>query len=67
MAQSMSEKKRSVAARAICGRQPIAPNPLDIVPENIPFDVPYGPPISLERAQAAIKAWRQRPRNAIGK
>jgi len=24
--------------------------------EKIPFDVPYGPPISLERAQAAINA-----------
>jgi glc operon protein GlcG len=32
------------------------PNPLDIVPDRIPFDVPYGPPISLERAQAAINA-----------
>ena len=31
-------------------------NPLDAVPENMPFDVPYGPPISLERAQAAIAA-----------
>ena len=31
-------------------------NPLDIVPETIPFDVPYGAPISLERAQAAITA-----------
>jgi uncharacterized protein GlcG (DUF336 family) len=26
------------------------------VPEKMPFDVPYGPPISLERAQAAINA-----------
>ncbi len=33
-----------------------APNPLDIVPEKIPFDVPYGTPISLERAQAVINA-----------
>ena len=32
------------------------PNPLDLVPEKIPFDVPYGTPISLERAQAAINA-----------
>jgi glc operon protein GlcG len=32
------------------------PNPLDLVPDKIPFDVPYGPPISLERAQAAIHA-----------
>lgn len=29
-------------------------NPLDIVPEKMPFDVPYGTPISLERADAAI-------------
>jgi len=52
----MSEKKRAVGAGPISGRQPVAPNPLDIVPEKIPFDVPYGPPISLERAQAAINA-----------
>ena len=52
----MSEKKRKVAADAIRGRLPIVPNPLDIVPAAIPFDVPYGPPISLERAQAAINA-----------
>jgi glc operon protein GlcG len=32
------------------------PNPLDAVPDEIPFDVPYGRPISLERAQAAIYA-----------
>jgi uncharacterized protein GlcG (DUF336 family) len=31
-------------------------NPLDFVPEKIPFDTPYGPPISLERAQTAIGA-----------
>jgi glc operon protein GlcG len=35
---------------------PPANNPLDAVPEDMPFDVPYGPPISLERAQAAIAA-----------
>jgi glc operon protein GlcG len=34
--------------------QPAAANPLDIVPRDMPFDVPYGTPISLERAQAAI-------------
>jgi glc operon protein GlcG len=33
-----------------------APNPLDAVPDKIPFDIPYGPPISLKRAQAAINA-----------
>jgi glc operon protein GlcG len=31
-------------------------NPLDVVPDEMPFDVPYGPPISLARAQAAIHA-----------
>jgi glc operon protein GlcG len=31
-------------------------NPLDVVPEKMPFDVPYGTPISLERAEAAIAA-----------
>ena len=31
-------------------------NPIDVVPDKIPFDIPYGPPISLERAQAAIYA-----------
>lgn len=32
------------------------PNSLDLVPDEIPFDVSYGPPISLERAQRAINA-----------
>jgi glc operon protein GlcG len=31
-------------------------NPLDFVPDEIPFDTSYGPPISLGRAQAAINA-----------
>ena len=37
---------------------PAAPagNPLDTVPDKMPFDVPYGAPISLERATAAINA-----------
>jgi glc operon protein GlcG len=33
-----------------------ASNPLDVVPEEIPFDVPYGLPISLARAQEVIDA-----------
>ncbi len=33
-----------------------ASNPLDAVPDEIPFDVPYGPAISLVRAQAVIDA-----------
>jgi len=31
-------------------------NPLDVVPDKMPFDVPYGPPITLERATVAINA-----------
>ncbi len=31
-------------------------NPLDAVPDSMPFDVPYGAPISLERAEGAIAA-----------
>lgn len=30
------------------------PNPLDTVPDKMPFDVPYGAPILLERAENAI-------------
>jgi glc operon protein GlcG len=33
-----------------------APNPLDAIPDKIPFDLPYGRPISLDRAQAVIQA-----------
>jgi glc operon protein GlcG len=32
------------------------PSPLDNVPDKMPNDIPYGAPISLERAQAAINA-----------
>jgi hypothetical protein len=32
------------------------PNPLDVVPDKMPFDIPYGAPIPLERAQAVIAA-----------
>ncbi len=33
-----------------------APNPLDVVPAQMPFNTPYGAPISLQRAQSAINA-----------
>jgi glc operon protein GlcG len=35
---------------------PLTSNPLDVIPDEIPFDVPYGRPISLEQAQAVIQA-----------
>jgi glc operon protein GlcG len=31
-------------------------NPLDLIPDEMPFDVPYGAPISLGLAQAVIDA-----------
>jgi len=53
------------AAFAICiaglalgasAQQPQQPNPRDAVPDKMPNDIPYGTPITLERAQAAINA-----------
>ena len=43
----------TVASQA---QQAPAANPLDTVPDKMPFDIPYGAPISLERATAAIAA-----------
>ena len=31
-------------------------NPLDVVPDKMPFNTPYGTPISLEKAQTAVQA-----------
>lgn len=33
-----------------------AANPLDVIPDKMPFDVPYGTPIGLERAQSVVAA-----------
>jgi glc operon protein GlcG len=44
----------NVAETAI--EAPVTSNPLDVIPDEIPFDVPYGRPISLYRAQAVIHA-----------
>jgi glc operon protein GlcG len=43
------------AASAMAQSTP-APNPLDTIPDKMPFDVPYGTPITLDRAEAAIAA-----------
>src|SRR6202034_3987659 len=52
----MSNEKTGSAAGASRAPQPTETNPLDFVPDKIPFDTPYGPPISLDRAQAVIHA-----------
>lgn len=46
----------SVKTEISNGSMPATSNPLDAVPDEIPFDVPYGAPISLDRAQAVIRA-----------
>ena len=33
-----------------------AQNPLDVIPDKMPFSVPYGAPIPLQRAQAVAQA-----------
>src|SRR5262245_35291842 len=35
---------------------PAAPSPADVVPEKMPWNTPYGAPVSADRAQAAIQA-----------
>lgn len=46
----MSNDKTGGAARANRASQPTETNPLDFMPDTIPFDVPYRPPKSLDRA-----------------
>ena len=52
----MPSNKAAIAINApdIASNPP--PNPLDFIPDQMPFDVPYGPAISLDRAQAVIAA-----------
>jgi glc operon protein GlcG len=52
----MSSDKTGSTVNASGALPPTANNPLDFVPDQIPFDTPYGPPISLDRAQAVIHA-----------
>ena len=47
----MSGNKAEIAIESL-----LTSNPLDVIPDEIPFDVPYGRPISLEQAQAVIQA-----------
>jgi glc operon protein GlcG len=41
---------------AASAQQPPAANPLDVIPDKMPFDVPYGTPISLAHANSVIAA-----------
>jgi glc operon protein GlcG len=44
------------SSAAIAQTTPPVSNPLDPIPEKMPFNVPYGAPISADRAQAVIQA-----------
>jgi hypothetical protein len=52
----MLNEKTATSVSASRVPQPTGANPLDFVPDKIPFDTPYGPAISLDRAQAVIHA-----------
>ena len=52
----MSNDRTGNAVGASRALRPAETNPLDFVPEKIPFNTPYGPPISLDRALAVIQA-----------
>jgi uncharacterized protein GlcG (DUF336 family) len=46
-----------LSAAAMSAVQAQAPaNPLDVIPDTMPFDVPYGAPITLDRAQSVVAA-----------
>src|SRR5260221_14439635 len=46
----------AVVAFGASAQQPQQPNPMDVVPDKMPNDIPYGTPISLGQAQGAINA-----------
>ncbi len=45
-----------LTAGAVKAQQTPSPPNLDAIPDKMPFDIPYGPPISLEKAQALVQA-----------
>lgn len=50
--QAMAQQPPVAAAPAT----PAAPPDLNAIPEKMPFNIPYGTPISMDRAQALVKA-----------
>ncbi|MBW0005871.1 MAG: heme-binding protein [Hyphomicrobiales bacterium] len=44
-----------IMSAGVAGAQ-TQPNPLDVIPDKMPFDVPYGAPIGVDRAKAVIAA-----------
>lgn len=46
----------AVDVQAVAGDSTAAPSALDDVPDAMPFAQPYGPPVSLDKAQAYLAA-----------
>ena len=40
----------------VASAQQAQPNPLDVIPDKMPFDIPYGAPITLDRAKTVVAA-----------
>ena len=51
--QAFAAAMLAVLAMGAAAQQP---NPMDVVPDKMPNDIPYGAPVSLDRAEAAISA-----------
>lgn len=43
-----------VAAGAAYAQQPASPPDLNAIPEKMPFNIPFGPPIGMDRAWSVI-------------
>jgi len=47
----------ALLAAGVSRAQPApAANPLDVVPDKMPFDIPYGAPVTLDRAEVVLAA-----------
>ena len=45
-----------LAAGAVQAQQPAPSNPMDVIPDKMPFDIPFGAPITAEQAKSVIAA-----------
>jgi len=54
LARTVTAIALASAAFGAAAQQPA--NPMDVVPDKMPNDIPYGAPISLEHAQSAVNA-----------
>ena len=54
LARTVAAIALASAAFGAAAQQPA--NPMDVVPDKMPNDIPYGAPVSLEHAQSAVNA-----------